>query len=345
MDDCRKPLLALGLGVATGLGLWWWMTRRADLEDALATVPPAPLQIGQALDTPVAQVAKVYLYPLKSGHRIEIESAECLVRGLQYDRCWVVVDKDGRFVNQRTTPTMALIQPRLDFAEDGSVKLCLTAPDMPELVVCEPRGNAPTSVVRVWELCGEGVDVGDEAAGWMSHFLSKEGCRVHYMSPEHKPRVLLEDERWTDITKPGEQTSFADFAPLLIASEASLDLLNSKLESPIPIERFRPNIILTGCAAHTEDTLGHIRIGETLTLRGLKPCGRCKMTTVDQEKGYFTGAEPLQTLRKYRLHETVYKCKREARYDSSPLFGYHFTVIQPGVLKKGDTVYCGLKNI
>ena len=88
MDDCRKPLLALGLGVATGLGLWWWMTRRADLEDALATVPPAPLQIGQALDTPVAQVAKVYLYPLKSGHRIEIESAECLVRGLQYDR-WV----------------------------------------------------------------------------------------------------------------------------------------------------------------------------------------------------------------------------------------------------------------
>jgi len=142
MDNSGKVLLALGLGAVGAAGMWWWLRGRV-------VSAPQSLPDPESFKTPVAKVAKLYLYPVKSCHRIELESSKCLTRGLKYDRCWVIVNKEGHFMSQRTTPTMALIQPSLEYQDDDdSVLLHLTAPGMPEVVLENPGPEATPRLIK-----------------------------------------------------------------------------------------------------------------------------------------------------------------------------------------------------
>lgn len=249
-------------------------------------------------------------------------------------------------MTQRKRPTMALISPRLEILQHSRTGekeereeaiLHLSAPGMPDITVKEPP-DAPTEQVRVWKLFGEGVDVGREVAAWLDQYLGEEGYKMYYMSPHHKARKLLDDDQWADVCKRGEEMGFADSAPILMVSEASLQLLNTHTDSCIPMERFRANIVISGCQPHEEDEWRQFKIGDVI-LRNIKPCSRCKLTTVDQKKGEFTGPEPLETLGKYRLYEAVYG-KEDSRFGPRPLFGTHCGVIQNGTLSVGDTITC-----
>lgn len=332
--DVSPQAIGVGAGIAASALLWWLLRGRV----VKSTLDPSSTSPA-SYKTPVAKVTKLCVYPVKSCHRIEVESSYCFKRGFKYDRCWVIIGKDGSLCNQRRQPIMAQIQPELTFLDDARAQLTLNAPGMSKLVLYQPPDDSKTTPVKVWSMSGEGVDMGEEAGQWVSKFLDEEGCKLFFMGPQQKGRVLKTDPRWSDFALIEEETSFADCSPILIASEASLELLNSKVDDALPMERFRPNIVVSGCLPHSEDNWGTVRVGEEVILRGLKPCGRCKMTTVEPEEGRFTGEEPLKTLREYRLHETVFNCPRDPRFGQCPLFGYNLCVLRSGIVRVGDILF------
>lgn len=259
-------------------------------------------------------LTQIHIYPVKSLKGIMLESATVEHRGLQYDRRWMVVNADGQFVTQRELPRMALITPAI---EKGI--LTLTAPDMPPISVpLEMPPGLPTVLVRVWRSECQACDAGDEARAWLSDYL-KTRCRLVYMPQATRREV---DSKY----RAGEGiVSFADGFPLLLTGQASLDDLNSRLQKPVPMDRFRPNIVVSGALPYAEDRWKLARIGE-IGFHFVKPCARCVITTIDQATGEPQGGEPLRTLSTYRLR------------DQGALFGQNLVPAEHGELKVGDTV-------
>ena len=228
----------------------------------------------------------IYRYLVKSLAGESLEQSRLDAFGLQMDRRWMLVDAEGGFLSQRELPRMALINPRL--TPEG---LRLQAPDRSELVVRRPALEAERFKVSVWKDQCAAQLADPEADAWLSDYLG-QSCRLVYMPEESLRRV---DPRYAE---PDDRAAFSDGFPLLLISQASLDDLNGRLEHPLPMSRFRPNLVVEGCEPYAEDGWRRIRIGE-LTLRVVKPCSRCKITTVDPYTGE-TGAEPLKTLAGYR---------------------------------------------
>jgi len=228
----------------------------------------------------------VYVYPIKSCGGISLESAELGATGLLHDRRWMLVDEGGGFVSQRRHPRLALISPRIT-----PDRLVISAPGMPDLEVPlegEPEGRID---VEVWGDLQRGAPVGGYADRWFSRFLDA-GCRL-VRKPDDDVRPV--DSAYA---RSGDQTSFADGFPLLLISEASLEDLNARLESPVPMNRFRPNLVVRGGGPYVEDGWEEVRVGDAV-FRVAEACPRCAITTVDQESGE-RGKEPLRTLATYR---------------------------------------------
>ncbi|MGD8910658.1 MAG: MOSC domain-containing protein [Chromatiales bacterium] len=228
----------------------------------------------------------LYRYPVKSLAGEFLSQARLDAFGLHRDRRWMLVDREGRFLSQRELPRMALINPRLQ--AEGVV---LQAPGCDDLSVRHPSAEAERVKVEVWNDRCVAQRVDPLADAWLSDFLG-QACRLVYM-PDESVRPV--DPRYA---KPQDRTAFSDGFPLLLISQASLDDLNGRLAEPLPMLRFRPNLVIEGCAPYAEDDWRHIRIGD-LTLRVVKPCSRCKITTVDPYTGE-SGSEPLKTLAGYR---------------------------------------------
>jgi uncharacterized protein YcbX len=224
----------------------------------------------------------------------------------------MLVDEDGSSMTQRRFPRMALISPSL--APDH---LVVRAPGMPDLVVPFEGEEGERIDVEVWGDWQRGAPVGEEADRWFGGFLGLR-CRL-----VRKPD---DDVRFVDsaYARDGDQTSFADAFPLLLISEASLEDLNGRLESPVPMNRFRPNLVVWGCAPYAEDGWEEIRVGEAI-FRVAEPCARCALTTVDQESGD-RGKEPLRTLATYR------------NSDDGVLFGRNLIHATSGAVGVGDPV-------
>lgn len=239
---------------------------------------------GSENGTPV--LSGVYVYPIKSCGGISPRSAELVATGLRDDRRWMLVDEMGGFMSQRRHPRMALISPRI--TPHG---LIVHAPGMPDLEVLSEGKDGERIDVEVWGDAQLGEPVGEEADRWFSKFLDSP-CRL-----VRKPD---DDVRPVDSFYAGEgdQTSFADGFSLLVISEASLEDLNRRLERPVPMNRFRPNLVVRGCGPYAEDGWGEMRVGEA-TFRVAEPCARCAITIVDQQIGE-RGKEPLRTLATYR---------------------------------------------
>ena len=229
----------------------------------------------------------ICFYPLKGGRGIALSSALLDKKGIVKDRHWMLVDKGNQFVSQRTHPRLALVEPRL--IDDGSI--ALHAPGKSPLLLREPLPNAERQSVRIWSDTCSAIRVGSEADQWCASFL-EDDVQMVFMD-FHCSRPVD-----PNFGQPEDFVSFADGYPILVLNEASLQDLNARLEVPVPLDRFRPNLVVSGAEAFEEDDWQYLRIGEVL-LECVKPCARCQVITIDQETG-MPSKEPLRTLATYR---------------------------------------------
>ena len=228
----------------------------------------------------------LYRYPVKSLRGESLLRMQVGPRGPELDRHWMVVNEKGRFLTQRELPRMVLIRPHLF---DGGLRL--SAPGMPDLEAA-PGGDAEPLEVQVWNDRCRARPVSAEADRWLSDFLGIPCRLVEFAEEEHRKVD-------PDYAEPGDETAFSDGFPFLLISRASLDDLNRRMGRALPMERFRPNLVVEGCEPYAEDTWKRIRIGD-LTFRVVKPCSRCVIPTVNPETGEREGNEPLKTLMTYR---------------------------------------------
>lgn len=246
-----------------------------------------------------AVVSALALYPLKGAAGIDLDVARIETTGLASggvaDREWMAVDRAGVFVTQRERPRLALVRTAI---EGGH--LVLSAPGLKPLAL-DSGAHQVARGVRVWNAQVRGHDAGDAAADWLSAVLDTD-VRLVRFDPAH-PRRCNPDY----VGDSGAQVRFADGYPLLVIGRASLDNLNERLAAkgaaPVPMNRFRPNLVLDGLAPHDEDHLGAIAI-DGVVLEPVKPCTRCEVTTVDQATAR-KGAEPLVTLASYRRDDRL----------------------------------------
>ncbi len=238
-------------------------------------------------------VAELYRYPVKSCGGMSLSSAEVGPMGINYDRQWMFT-RNNMFVAQRGDPKSGAIGvPSMYKIKTKIVgdSLILSAPEMPDLIL--PLAGLPgiLQTVRVWDSFSEAVDQGDEAARWGTEYLSREVPGGY--------RLVRMPDIGTRMAKKGNaKVAFGDAYPFLILSQASLDNLNNKLIEKLPMNRFRPNIVIKGCAADEEDTMPDFMIRQVRFI-GMNLCLRCVITTTNQITGE-RGKEPLATLATYK---------------------------------------------
>lgn len=258
------------------------------------------------------RLSAIHLYPVKGMRGVSARRAAVENQGLRGDRRWVVVGADGTFLSQRTHPRLAVLS-----AVIRGQGLELSAPGRRAIRIDPPSGQDRIAVT-VWNDSLEAAAADGAADSWLSDFLEVP-CRLAYM----------DDSRLRPISsaagRPGEYVSFADGYPLLLISEASLEDLNGRLSEPLPMDRFRPNLVVTGCEPFAEDSWSRISVGEVV-FRTAGQCARCSVTTVDQESGTRNSAEPLRTLASFR------------KTDKGVVFGVNLIPEQPGPLVLGDGV-------
>lgn len=277
-----------------------------------------------------ATIARLFVYPIKSCAGVELPEVLLTETGLEFDRAWMVVGADGVFMSQRELPRMALIQPQMK-----QMEMVLRAPGMLALHIAFDRVEKPVRV-KVWRDEVAAYDMGDIAAQWFSDFLSEPGrpqtLRLVRFDPEHK---RLSNMTWTKGVEAPNQ--FSDGFPLLVTSEKSLDELNEKLvaagHAAVGIERFRPNIVLTGIEAQDEDRVEtmHIATAEGgAQIEPAKPCPRCPIPDIDPATAIST-PEVGDALRSYRAN---------ARVDGAITFGMNCIVVDgiDHLLKVGQPV-------
>jgi uncharacterized protein YcbX len=224
----------------------------------------------------------------------------------------MVVGEDGRFLSQREHPRLALVRVRL--AED---RLLLSAPHLSDLQVALQRDAETPVRVTVWRDECNAVNEGAAAAAWFTDHLGVGARLVRLADDDARPLGGT-------AAQPGDRVSFADAYPFLLLSEGSLQQLNNRLNLPVPMDRFRPNIVVDGCRPHAEDEWGTVRAGD-VDFSVVKPCARCVVTTTNQQTGE-RGREPLQTLATYRLQ------------DGQVLFGQNLVHRGTGLVRVGDRV-------
>ncbi len=274
------------------------------------------------------KVSEINIYPVKSLGGISLNEAIVEKRGFQYDRRWMLTDKNGEFFTQREFPKMATlsISIKKDCLEiSGSANNKIEIPFDFE--------QTETQKVRVWQSVCDAFVLPENINDWLTDYLETK-CRMVFM-PDESERAISEKFRHNN-----EIVSFADGYPFLLIGENSLNDLNEKLETKLPMNRFRPNIVVSGSEAFAEDRWKKIRIGETV-FRSTKPCARCVITTIEQTKGEFDGKEPLKTLATYRKAADLFPNELEALdLDKNyVLFGQNLVAENfGGKIKVGDEI-------
>lgn len=260
-------------------------------------------------------ISQLFIYPVKSLGGIGVSSAQLTDRGFQYDRRWMLVDEHNLFFTQRDYPQMALLQTAI--ADNGIV---ITHKDHPRESVVIPFSSTGHEkvIVNVWDDLCEAIVVDPQLNEWFSDKLRVD-CKLVHMPEETHRKV---DRNFA--LHENDITAFSDGYPLLVIGQSSLDDLNSRLETALPMNRFRPNIVLSGTEPYEEDEMKEFRIGD-IHFYGVKLSARCVMTTINQDS-LEKGKEPLKTLHTYRMmNNKVY-------------FGQNVLHAATGTLKTGDEV-------
>lgn len=258
-------------------------------------------------------------YPVKSCRGQEVSSAVVEPWGLAGDRRWMLVDGSGSTVTAREVPRLVLVVPEI--TETG---LLLKAPAQQPLIVEVPQAGRLVQV-SIWDDVLDASPAAAEASAWFARVTGRAVTLVYL----DDPRRRATDPRWT---RPGDVVSFADGFPLLLASESSLAALNDWIaggahasDGPLPMRRFRPNLVVSGAPAWDEDRWRRLRIGET-TFRAVKACERCVLTMIDPETAQ-KSKEPLYTLARHR------------QWDHKTWFALNLVAEQAGgTLRPGDEV-------
>lgn len=238
------------------------------------------------------EVADLFIYPVKSLKGIALDQATLTPQGIIHDRRWMVVRSSGRFVTQRDLPRLSLIGTRL-----GETGVTLSLNGHGAITVPFDTAGGERIQTRVWGTPCETVDEGEEISRWLTAAMeSGDPLKLVHMMPgfvrpQGKPRDLGAETH----------TFFADAAPFLVANETSLDALNHELETrghpPVPMNRFRPNIVLRGLPAFAEHKLEKME-SDTCRLKFCHPCERCVVTTINQDTAEVDpGKQPFRTLR------------------------------------------------
>ncbi len=233
------------------------------------------------------KISQIFIYPVKSLGGISLQQAEVMDRGFKYDRRWMLIGDDNRFISQREIAVMALLKVTL--ADDG-LKVTYVNTDNHIIIPFEPL-KKDLIEVSVWDDTCTAQLVSDEADNWFTEKLGIN-CRLVYMPDDTRRHT---DPNYTDGSN---ITSFSDGYPFMLISQASLEELNSRLDEALPINRFRPNMIFTGSVPFEEDILDEFTINY-IKFYGVKLCARCIITTIDQSTAS-KGKEPLKTLSRYR---------------------------------------------
>ena len=274
----------------------------------------------------MVQITGLFVYPVKSCRGISLEQVELGPRGFLHDREFLVVDGTGSFLTQRTVPELAMVRIALSNSD-----LILNHATVGELRVPfdnveKRRGAGAPRKVRIFNDEVLADDVGDEAAEWFTAVL-QQTCRLVQTGASYVRRVPPDAIAPAHRPSQGPEISFTDAFPTLLISEASLADLNARLPKPLPMDRFRPNIVVRGCGPYEEDSWSTIRVGNVV-FGCATPNLRCVITTIDQQTGRRDGSEPLRTLATYR----------RAPDASGVMFGQYLVHSGTGKLCIGDAL-------
>lgn len=243
----------------------------------------------------MAILSQLILYPIKSCAGLALEEAVVTVSGLSahgiHDREWMLVTNEGQFLTQREFPRMATVVPRVE----GDT-LAVTAPGMPPLHLPLARETGATLRVQIWDDSINADDCGDAAAAWFGQALDTS-CRLVRFKPE---LARPTSTKWTGGAP--SSARFADAYPLLLIGQASLDEINRRMVSAgraaLPMDRFRPNLVVAGLESFEEDHLESLQTND-IVIKPVKPCARCPIPAVDQATG-IPGPDPLDILQSWR---------------------------------------------
>lgn len=236
------------------------------------------------------QVASLHCYPVKSLQGIDLRTSTVGPRGLQWDRHWMLVDSQGQFLSQRKLPKMATITTQLD-----ETQLTLSQTGLRDLAIpLQYTGPAALTTVNIWKDSCQAQTEGKQAQEWFREALGADCQLVHL--PATETRAV--DPNYAHA---GDQTAFSDGFPILVLSQSAMELMSQKMGQNVPTNRFRANIIVSGCAAHAEDDWDAIQVG-ALTLRLPKRCSRCVIPSIDQNTGE-KHLNPNTVLKDYRRFE------------------------------------------
>jgi uncharacterized protein YcbX len=263
----------------------------------------------------MTRLTAIFIYPIKSLRAIQLQSATVVGGRLNGDREWLLVDARGRFMHQRDYPQMArLSTARTSF---GLFIESESAPVFSLPSTLEPREQRAVEYVRVWRRSVPVTHVSSDADAWFSSALSVPGVRL---------MAFVRDRPPVDARPYEVHSSLHDTAPFHLTTEESLADLNRRMRSPIPMNRFRPNLVVQGAEPYAEDNWRRMAIGE-MSFQWIRACTRCATTTTDQLTGERPTREPLRTLATYR------------RIGNEVAFGHYFAALRPhGTLRVGDNV-------
>lgn len=258
-------------------------------------------------------LSEIHIYPIKSLGGISVDSAIVEERGLKYDRRYLLVDENNIFMTQRDFPQLAFL--KLSFSEKG-FKVLNTQNNSHTIIPFESDSKENLSVT-IWDDVCTAVKLGNDFDDWFSNAVGKK-CSLVYM-PDFEKRIV--EKRYVNDE---HIVSFADAYPFLIIGQSSLDDLNSRLDKPLPMNRFRTNFVFTGGRPYEEDNWKDFKIGN-LSFKAVKPCPRCVITTTNQDTAE-RNVEPLKTLSKYR---TV---------NNKVMFGMNLVCKQTGNISVGNKI-------
>ena len=318
----------------------------------IALLPRKPREEEKPLAT--VMITHITVYPVKSCKGVKL--AKCSLDatcGLQDDRRYAFVDAHGVFLSQRRFPKLCLITPTYPIGGALSLK----APGQPLLKVpVTDEGTMKTC--RIWSDTVVAVDQGDDSAKWISDYLKTPGLRLMRFPDKAFRRVDIKYSKKTC------ETAFSDGFPILLANDASLADLNARLaqnhSSPIPMDRFRPNIVVSGAEAWSEDRWGSMT-SDSLELNVVKPCSRCKIPTIDQATGRTAApagggdegggpgqAEPNKTLKAFRSGAALAAIDpffAAPKRKNDVFFGQNLVHFAPGAeVAVGDRFACAAKS-
>lgn len=263
-------------------------------------------------------LSEIFIYPIKSLGGISLSDSKVEKRGLQFDRRMMLVDEAGIFITQREFPQMALLKTKI---VDNNLEVTHSFSNQSIILPLNPNVDAMSGKiqVKIWDDDCEAETVSQEADEFFSEMIGTK-CRLVYMAESEKRIVDPKRKYVLD----NHIVSFADGYPFLIIGQLSLDELNRRLETPLPMNRFRPNFVFAGGEPFEEDDWKNILIGE-IKFRAVKPCARCVITTTDQETA-IRSQEPLKTLSTFR------------KIENKILFGMNLISYSEGFIKVGDRI-------